>query len=283
MKHGWRQRRLCRARGLIAGLVVLVTASGMAGAADVSNAVSRSYGATAAVQAGMIVGHTAKNAATVTPLTLKSINDMFGVVVPISDTEIYLGSQSAGQVLVTTSGQHDVLVSNQNGPIKRGDYVTISSLEGVGMKADSRQTRIIGRALSDFSGTGNVAGTTALKGSLGHSTTVALTRIPVDINVADNPLNQSTNNIRGFLTRTANGLANKPVSQIRVYLSLAVLLGTLFVTGNMLYGAVRGGTLAIGRNPLAKKSIMRSLSQVTLLSLAVFAGGILAVYLILNY
>jgi hypothetical protein len=221
------------------------------------------------------------------PLTSKNIGNMFGVVVPAGDATIVLGTQEASnrqaQVVVVNSDQHSVLVSNQNGGIKKGDYLTISSLAGIGMKADTRQTEVVGRAAGDFDGQHNVEGTATLKGSLGHNATVALGRIPVDLHIAANPLNENTNNIRGFLTRTANGLANKPVSQVRVYLSTAVLLGTLFATGNMLYGAVRNGLLAVGRNPLAKKVIIRGLAQVVLLALTVFAGGVLAIYLILNY
>jgi hypothetical protein len=270
---------------LLVSVLSLIVGGVAAAASDISGSVTQSYNAPGSVQPGMIVARDSKDAGTVMPLTLKNMANMLGVVVPINDAAIVLTPQSVKtqQVLVTASGRHNVLVSNQNGVINNGDYVTISSLEGIGMKADASQTKIVGRAAGGFSGNSSVAGTVTLKGSLGHDTTVSIGRIAVDVQVEANPLHQNTNNIRGFLTRAANGVSNKPVSQVRVYLSTAVLLGTLFVAGNMLYGAVRNGIQAIGRNPLAQKQIIRGLVQVIGVALAAFAVGVLAVYLILNY
>jgi hypothetical protein len=73
-------------------------------------------------------------------------------------------------------------------------------------------------------------------------------------------------------------VANKPVSALRVYLSVTVLVATLFITGSMLYGGVRGGMTAIGRNPLAKGIISRGLLQTIIFGLVVLMLGMLAAY-----
>jgi hypothetical protein len=50
----------------------------------------------------------------------------------------------------------------------------------------------------------------------------------------------------------------------------------------MLYSGIRSGMIAVGRNPLSKKSIMRSLIETVIAGLIVFAVGIFAVYLLLK-
>ena len=65
-------------------------------------------------------------------------------------------------------------------------------------------------------------------------------------------------------------------------MSLLVLLIASFVSGMLLLSGVKSAMTAIGRNPLAKKAIYRSLVQVVISSLIVFIVGIFAVYLLLK-
>ncbi len=60
-----------------------------------------------------------------------------------------LGNGGEGTVKMSLVGRVPVSVSLENGPIKKGDRITSSSVSGFGMKA-SRAGYIIGRALSDF-------------------------------------------------------------------------------------------------------------------------------------
>ncbi|QQS18685.1 hypothetical protein IPL68_01180 [Candidatus Saccharibacteria bacterium] len=60
------------------------------------------------------------------------------------------------------------------------------------------------------------------------------------------------------------------------------MLVTIFMTGSLLYGGVRSSLVSIGRNPLAKKSILRGLIQVVILGLTVFVIGLIAIYLLLK-
>ena len=57
----------------------------------------------------------------------------------------------ARAVPIALAGRVPVKVSNENGPIKRGDYLTTSSVSGVAMKA-TRPGQAIGKALEDFVG-----------------------------------------------------------------------------------------------------------------------------------
>jgi hypothetical protein len=252
---------------------------------DISSGVTHSYNADTTVQDGMIVELKATDTNTVIPLPQGSIQNMLGVVIPSQNATIVLSPENVKQqqVLVGTSGTFNVLVSNQNGRIKSGDYITISAVDGVGMRADDGQQLVLGRAGGDFNGTSNVLGSVQLKDSLGKSVAISLGRIPVQVNISHNPAYQkSVDYVPGFLAKVAVTVANKPVSAARIYLSLSLLLATVLIVGNMLYSGVRSGMNAVGRNPLTKKSIIRSLIQTVFAGMIIFVVGVLAVYLILK-
>jgi len=261
------------------------SASSAVTSSTISNGVTQSYNAAPSVDIGMVVELKAKDPSTVVPLPAGDIQDMLGVVVPAENATIVLAPQTVSrqQVLVATSGHYDVLVSNQNGPINIGDYITISAIAGVGMKADDDQNEVLGKAAGAFSGTANVIGSVALKNTIGHTTTVSIGRIPVDIVIAHNPLFQkSADYVPSFLSKVAVAVATHPVSAARIYLSMALLFVTALVTGNMLYSGVRSGMTAIGRNPLSRKSIIRSLIETVIAGLIIFVVGVFAVYLLLK-
>jgi hypothetical protein len=245
--------------------------------------IAQSYNAGPEVLAGMIVGLQSKDQRTVVPLKSEDIHNMTGVVVPIADANIVLTPPAVTnqQVLVASGGRYELLVSNQNGAIKAGNYITISALDGIGMKAGPQQAEVIGRALGDFDGKSGVIDTEQLNSTLGNKTTVAVGHIPVDIRLAPNPLYQSSSTLPDFLAHAANSVAHKDVQPFRVYLSLTVLLATIFITAVMFYGGIRGGIIAIGRNPLAKGAISRGLLRAVAIGLVVFAIGILGAYVIL--
>jgi hypothetical protein len=282
-------RKYSRFLYILCGLAVLfelvILAAPVAAATNTSGAVLQTYNAGPSVLPGMLVELNPKNPKTVIPLTSKDTADMLGVVVPLNDAAIVLTPQSvsAQQVLVATSGNYNLLVNNQEGSIKPGDYLTVSALSGVAMKATAGQAEAVGKALGNFGTSSNVLGTVSLKNSAGGSSTVSIGHTLVDVYLASNPLfNENSNNLPSFLSKAASTVANGPVSQIRVYLSGVVLLITIIVTAIMFYASVRNGIVAAGRNPLAKSAIGRSLIQTIISGLIIFIAGLLGVYLILK-
>lgn len=249
----------------------------------VAQSVVQSYSSVGSVQAGMIVQLVGAGA--IESLPQSSASKMFGVVINPNDTSVTLSSNSASaQTFVATSGTYNVLVSNQDAAIHTGDYITISSITGIGMRAGSSDQIVLGKAAGNFDGVNNTVGSTKVNYSNGHSATIELGLIPVAINVEHNPLDQSTqSSLPGFLQRAGQSLTNKPVSNGRLYISLAVLIITTIIAGSLLYGGVRSSITAIGRNPLSKQSITKSLIQVTFTSLIVFIIGLFAVYLLLRF
>jgi hypothetical protein len=249
-----------------------------------AQAVTQSYGVTGSIQKGMIVMLDSKNTNNVEPLTNKKDSAMQGVVVSASDSAVTLsGDGSTNQVYVATTGKYNVLVSNQNGPIKAGDIISISALDGIGMKADTTQSVILGKALEAFNGTNHVSGTTQLTTSTG-STNVSLGLIQVNIGISHNPLAASGTDgqVPSFLRKAADAIAGKPVGAPRIYIGLAILLATFIIAGSLLYGGVRSSMVAIGRNPLARGSVLRGLFQVMFIGLIIFVVGLLAIYLLLK-
>jgi hypothetical protein len=249
-----------------------------------TNQVTQGYGTNQNLQKGMIVKLVDKDATKVEPVTSDTIAKMLGVVVAANDAAFALGSTSnSGQVFVANTGRYDTLVSNQNGPIKSGDYITISAIAGVGMKVDTTESAVLGRATAGFNGSSNVSGSATLKDSTGAQVKVSIGRIPVELNVGHNPLQQSgEKNLPGFLKAASEFVANKPVNATRVYLGLIVLAVTSLLAGGMLYSGIRGGLIAIGRNPMAKKSIVAGIIRVVISGMIVFIIGLFGVYLLLK-
>jgi len=251
---------------------------GLAPAITSAQTVTQGYQSSSNLQIGTIVKLKNSNTSMIEPLSATSINQMQGVVVAANSAPVTLSTDNPTQqqYFVATIGQYDVLVSDQNGPIKTGDYITISSLDGVGMKADSSQPIVLGRAAQNF--TSANAESTASIGSNKFS----IGRIEVTIAISHNPLTVKNNDIPSFLKRAGQLIANRPVNPVRLYLGVVVLFAALVVAVSMLYSGVRSSLVAVGRNPLAKQSILRNLFQVTLMSLVVFTMGVIAVYLILK-
>jgi len=231
----------------------------------------------------MIVRLKPGDASKIQPLAQADGNQMLGVVVSANDAPVSLSDPGAQETFVATYGHYGVLVSDQNGAIKSGDLLVVSSLAGVGMKADATQQTVIGKAMQGFDGKSNVDSTVSLSTS-GGTRSVNLGRITVDVAVSHNPLYQkaSTPGVPQLLSKLAQSVTSQPVSAFRIYASLAVIIVTLAVAGSVLFAGVRSGMIAIGRNPLAKRSISRNLVQVTLMALIVFVIGVFAVYLLLR-
>jgi hypothetical protein len=270
--------------GLSLGLIVLAIGTAHS-AADIGS-VTQSYNSNPSVLPGMIVELEPKSQNTVEPLASKDISHMLGIVVPVKDSPIVLTSPSAKtqQVLVAASGSYSMLVSNQSGSIKAGDYVTASALSGIGMEATKANPEIVGQAITGFNGTSNVLGSVKLKGSTGGNINVNIGTATVSIRLAPNPIYQKGSTLLpSSLSKTANSLANKQVSAARIYLGSFILLVSIVIASNLLYSGVRSGMTAVGRNPLAKKAIWRSLVQVIFSGLVIFMLGAVLAYTVLRF
>ena len=262
----------------IAAIVVLPV-SAVTGGASVQG-----YAADTPIDNGTIVLLAGKDSNRVKVAPQSEVQNMFGVTVDRNILPITISSDLQNEVFVAVSGTYNVLVSTQEGPIMAGDYVTLSSINGVAMKAGTEKTTVFGRANGTFDGKGVTLGTTTLKDTEGNTTkTVTLGSIPVTIDIRSNPNDQSTKvEVPDFLKRLGQAIAEKEVSPIRIYLSLGITAVSIIAAIAIIYSGVRNGVISIGRNPMSRKSIFRALLEIILTSILILIIGLFAVYLLLR-
>lgn len=263
-------------------LAVIVASLGLAPTVS-AQAVAQSYAADTPLQAGMVVKLTGDKTK-VAPVTQSDNDKMHGVVIRANDAPLTLTEGEVPQaVYVATSGKYQILVTDQNGPIKKGDYLIISAIDGVAMKANNTIKYIIGKAISDFDGKTSVLSQTKLKDGAGRERAVNFGYVSADINVSRNPLAPpEDSNLPGFLRKASEAVSGKPVSPFRGYVALGVLIVTAMIVVVVLYAGVRTSLIAMGRNPLARKTIVRNLIEVVLVGMIILVGGLIAVYLLLK-
>jgi hypothetical protein len=167
-------------------------------------------------------------------------------------------------VFVVTGGVYPVLVSSENGPIVAGDYLSMSSTNGIAAHIKG-QTYVVGRATQNFDGASGTIG-----------------KISVQVTPGKNPLLSEDTAVPTIMRRIVESIAGKPVSAARIYGALTIFLVTASIAFGLMWVGVRSGMIAIGRNPLSKHSIMQSLTQVIVAAAIVFVGGLFAIYLFLR-
>ena len=248
-----------------------------------AQSVTQGYKSDTLLQNGMIVGLDPKDVTKVEPINSDQYNLLHGVVVNPSNSIILIGNNSTN-VYVSTSGRVSVMVNDQNGNINPGDYVALSSVSGIGDKAIVTDPLVLGKSVSAFNATDSAQqiGAVTVKDSTGKTSSLHIGYVTIDISIGKNPLIVTDNSLPSILSRASNLVAGKIVSPVRVYVSILVLAITAFVSGSLIYGGVRSSMISIGRNPLSKKVITRSLTQVVIVSLLVFLSGVFGVYLLLK-
>jgi hypothetical protein len=243
---------------------------------------TQGYGTDDALQRGMIVQLKKSDTSKVEPVKYETIDQMHGVVVDANDAPVTLSADDK-KVFVATTGHFAVLVSDQNGTINAGDYITISSIAGIGMKAGQVEPIVAGRALAGFDGKTNVVSQTQIKDSTGQPKTVHMGRIDTDISVSRNPLQKAkAPDLPQFLQHATEAIAGKAVNPVRAYTAIVVFIGASLLTGALLYSGIRNAIISIGRNPLSKKSITKGMLQVIITGLIIFICGLFGVYLLLK-
>ncbi|MBI2798347.1 hypothetical protein HYX70_03575 [Candidatus Saccharibacteria bacterium] len=211
--------------------------------------------------------------------TTDNFNNLLGIVVTPNSTLLSIDNTSSS-AQVASSGVANGFVSDINGNISKGDAVAISPIAGVGMKA-TQPTRIVGVAQADFKSATNVQSKN-LVDKQGQSKQVRVGLIPVLVNVGDyQPSNYSGNSavVRGVQSAVSN-LAGRSVSATRAMAAFGVITLAIILAIIVLYASVTGSIRSIGRNPLAKKSVLRSLAQVIVAVGLIIVAAIAAVYVI---
>lgn len=243
--------------------------------------VTQGYGSDEKLQKGMIIRLQKDDATKIEALAQEDMDKMHGVVVDANDAPVTLSSDGQ-KVFVANVGRYEVLVSDQNGSIAIGDYITVSAVKGIGMKAGDKEPVIVGRATATFDGKSDVLGSTEIK--VGEQNKkVSIGRIQADLGVARNPLLKAKEpNMPEILKKATESIAGKEVSPAKAYTSVVIFIISSIISGSLMYSGIRSGIISIGRNPLSKKSIIRGMFQVIVTGLIIFLTGIFGVYLLLK-
>jgi hypothetical protein len=147
------------------------------------------------------------------------------------------------------------------GEIKKGDYVTTSEKPGVAVKA-TRNGYVLGTALEDFAGpSGKIL--------------VALGMRPAVLTSG------ASDNLWEALRQGLSSLYLTPIAALR-YIAAMIIVIAAFVLGFAYFGRVaRSGVEAVGRNPLAGRTIEFTVILNIILTIVIMGSGLLLAYIIL--
>lgn len=202
-------------------------------------------------------------------------SEIFGVL----QNSAILSFKQAGSngKTVLRSGDATVNVTDLNGAIKSGNYVTSSEIPGFGQKA-TESGYVLGIALADF----KPEGKTTFQGQ-----EVSTGTIPVAIRIEYSEITNTKSLFRllDYANVIAFRTAQNPdrASQLIKFLTAsAVAIGTVLLSLGIFARSITKSIEAIGRNPLAKTSIEVSIMINAALTIVTILLGMGAAYLILR-
>jgi hypothetical protein len=252
-------------------------------AAPALASLSQGYAASESITTGSLVSLDPKSSGSVVTSDLNNVGRLFGVVVAPSSASISLSGSGSGQVQVTTTGTALVLVSTAGGTIHVGDYISVSSIAGVGQKVGDSSTRVVGTAQADFDGTGD--GVTKRTVDLGGTQKqISIGQIPLVISVSSYTATDGKQSyvVPNWLQSLSNTLAGKAVSPVRVVIAGLILIVAVISVSVLLYSAVRNSIISIGRNPLSRGGVMKGMGVIGLIAVAILAVTSVAMYLVIS-
>jgi hypothetical protein len=189
---------------------------------------------------------------------------IFGVV--SLNPAVYLKDSTAkNDIPVISQGQVLIRVSSQNGTIAAGDYITSSTIPGIGEKATDN---------------GYVLGQTTQAYQSNDPKKVG--EILVTLQPHYQQLtNNITHNIYSSFSFGLSEAVNSPLGAIRYFIAGIITLLSFYFGFRFFARASNRGVEAIGRNPLARQAILTSVFFNTVITIAIMFFGVAISYLIL--
>jgi len=169
---------------------------------------------------------------------------------------------------VVSNGMVAVRVNAENGPIRKGDRLTSSATPGVAMRA-TKTGFILGVAQEDFIPTGSETDTVVVSLNIGFDF------------AADSPVSEQIGTrLLSVLQEGNEVITEDPLTIFRYAIGAAVMISTLVFTFYTFGRAVRNGTEAIGRNPIAMSQILLGMMLNVAISVAILGAGLGTAYFI---
>jgi hypothetical protein len=268
-----------RRKLFLTGVITALTLFGLAPVGASSANLSHAYHTDTAIKNGSIVSLNPAKQDYVVPANLDNGSKLLGVSVATNDSLIAVDA-APGAVQVATTGSATALVSTLNGDIHVGDLVGVSPFNGVGIKA-LPGSRVIGLAQSSFSAKSPGAISQVVTDKQGKKSTIKVGYVQVNIAVGTNATILTANNLNS-LQKFAKTITGRTVSTDRVILSLAVAIVALFALVTLIYASIYGSIVSIGRNPLAKYAVFRTLGSVMGLALLTAVVSGVTIYFLLK-
>ncbi|MEO6109602.1 MAG: hypothetical protein ABIP50_01145 [Candidatus Saccharimonadales bacterium] len=266
-------RRLVVVSSLLSVLFAFVVAP-YAGAASL---ISQSYSSTEPLAIDSIVSLKENSSDEVVAANHTNAANLLGIVVGANSSSLSLTNNLANQVQVATSGTLRVLVSDINGIVERGDYITASPITGVGMKATDN-ARIIGVAQGSFEGGANQT----IKDDTGKDQQVMVGEIAVLVNVSSYFKQPEKTLIPSSIQNIANAFAGRNVNPLPILISAGIFVVTLITVMIIVYSMIRNGIISVGRNPLSQSAVYRNVIQMSGLVIGILGASFIAIYLVLT-
>ncbi|CAN5132478.1 hypothetical protein BH09PAT3_BH09PAT3_3620 [soil metagenome] len=241
--------------------------------------ISRSYNSLTELQPGSVVSTTKTDATTVEASNIDNANRLVGVVVP-ADTSLVAVDPDSSKAQVSSSGNVNVLVSTVNGAISKGDKIAVSPFSGIGMKSIDKGY-VVGTALVGFNANSEGATDQKVIDKSGDSKDITVGYVQINLTPrfdSGADADAGLNSAQAFV----KALTGHVVSTPRIIVSFVLATLTVVVISALMYAAIYGSIVSIGRNPLAKDSILRTLTRVLALALLIVAFAFGMIYLLLR-
>ena len=265
-------RKLRHLRLLATEVVCLLVVLGLAPVGASSANISKSYNSNSSINTGSIVSLDPARSDYVRPSNTANAQKLVGIVVQ-SDDSLLAADVDESKIQVATSGTASVLVSTLNGDIKVGDQIAVSPFDGVGMKT-LPGSHVIGLAQTAFNGDSDEATNQAVTDKSGKTKQIQVGYIRLNIGIGTASSKGADGNLNG-LQNLVKSLTGHSVSTTRALISLLVAVVASIALITLMYASIYGGIISIGRNPLAKYAVFRTLSTVLVMAVmtALVAGG----------
>lgn len=188
--------------------------------------------------------------------------NIFGVVV--NDPAVAFESHQEGDWPVVSQGKVILRVSTKSGKIKKGDLLTTSDIPGVAQKANESGF-IAATALEDYEADPSQIGKILVVLSIGHGSVST-----------DTP-----GSVLNVLKKITNTPFLAPVAVLRFIVASVMVFASFLLAVNY-FGRISSlGIEALGRNPLAGKTIIFAIAMNVFLGVAIISVGIAIAYLIM--
>ena len=262
---------------VLCGLLTVVAATTVAQAAEDTKNISRSYNATKDIRGGSLVSLVKGSADTIEATNTENSARLVGVTVA-SDASLIAVDPDEDKVQVAMSGVTTAMVSNVNGAIKTGDRIAVSPFSGIGMKALGKGY-IVGSALEDFNAAANGSAMQKVTDKNGDTKSIAIGYIQINLTPRyDSSAKDELNGLQEYVET----LTGRVVSMPRIIISAIVAAVTIIGAGVLLYASIYGSIMSIGRNPLARQSILSALSKVLIMILVSVCLASLLIFMLLR-